>query len=685
MANKEATVVESGVDVVVAETENEAVEIVHSKSKKKKSKAKGKASEPSINLELIVENWVSSLQADLALHAQGLGTTGGSGSVDNGEKNAEFDSGETEIIHDDKLRATAESIVTPLVYLHELIFANCNAAAKERYLKSIFDTLSQLHAVSSVIDAKHPGLKSSSSEDSNGVPIDAGDNTDKHQQSDAHAIVVPVLLDRPYFLQEVDVQTFRGRTSLHIAASIPSIVLVQTLLDHGAATNIREDESGLFADEVLVAAVTRNQTALHEPCPQKEWEPLVTRMREERIADQRAAEKKAKLKAAKLKKMAAKAAKAFKEAEEDARDKQKQQSAAGTEIIATADSSAISQQTTTDIMSLELLVGCAVKVLSQQLQHNNNRLVDSALVSAADSLASAAATIDLKDNEQSNNDHRGDSSDIHTMAATGTAVTLLPSALVDSNVVMEFSSTGESAETISEKQYMDDVHRDDDYGFSTAIWELEITREARLQWQMLEYTDRRLVAAKLRLLAHGRWANQVRPTQHTMELRLFRTNFSKGGRIIWERAITYSAVLSCYCEVIRVWGIVADHDKQSMTIQKIQDSHRKGKTCNVKKTMIPRDWKNSSNSNNSDLRDLDGSQLVYPKLFDEESAKKDASSAQLLKDKAAGTAVDGASTGNDVVATAEFCWYPPAVPSPDSYVLLKVRYLALVYKLRLVS
>jgi hypothetical protein len=71
------------------------------------------------------------------------------------------------------------------------------------------------------------------------------------------------------------------------------------------------------------------------------------------------------------------------------------------------------------------------------------------------------------------------------------------------------------------------------------------------------------VGKKLKLLAKGDWNDHlVRPTKHTT-VKLFRTNFSEGGRIIWEQSIAYSDRMKSYADCIRVWAILADHDPAS--------------------------------------------------------------------------------------------------------------------------
>lgn len=87
-----------------------------------------------------------------------------------------------------------------------------------------------------------------------------------------------------------------------------------------------------------------------------------------------------------------------------------------------------------------------------------------------------------------------------------------------------------------------------------------------------------------------------------------------------------------------------------MAIQRIQESHRKGRTSNSRIDLREYRAKNSK-----PLKDTDGSPVRGPRLFVEE---KVVSSSHIRID-------DVEDEGS------LFMWYPPAVPSADSYVLLK--------------
>lgn len=90
---------------------------------------------------------------------------------------------------------------------------------------------------------------------------------------------------------------------------------------------------------------------------------------------------------------------------------------------------------------------------------------------------------------------------------------------------------------------------------------------------------------------------------------------------------------------------------QSSVIKRIQESHRKGSMCNSRVDLRARDRAKRVEA----LRDEDGSPIREPLLFFEDSVES----------------ASNAKSCNDQDTTSLYLWYPPAVPSPDSYVLLK--------------
>ena len=80
-------------------------------------------------------------------------------------------------------------------------------------------------------------------------------------------------------------------------------------------------------------------------------------------------------------------------------------------------------------------------------------------------------------------------------------------------------------------------------------------------------------------------------------LQLYEARMTKAARILWEKAISYSAKLTgtssipVYCEVIRVWEIVLDHDNLNRRIkyctEQIEKSHLRGVKASMKLPLLP--------------------------------------------------------------------------------------------------
>jgi hypothetical protein len=105
---------------------------------------------------------------------------------------------------------------------------------------------------------------------------------------------------------------------------------------------------------------------------------------------------------------------------------------------------------------------------------------------------------------------------------------------------------------------------------------------------------RQLAAKVIYQLAEGK-----RNTKHLSKqvgneksLRLYEARINRAARILWEKAITYSAKLTgpspipVYSEVIRVWEIVLDHDNLDRSIKQIEKSHRRGSEASLKFTLL---------------------------------------------------------------------------------------------------
>ncbi|KAK3248343.1 hypothetical protein CYMTET_42186 [Cymbomonas tetramitiformis] len=167
-------------------------------------------------------------------------------------------------------------------------------------------------------------------------------------------------------------------------------------------------------------------------------------------------------------------------------------------------------------------------------------------------------------------------------------------------------------------------------------WECEITREARLQWDALDRPLALAVLRKVHELASGRQSS-AKLVATEAGLRLRKSRFSAGGRVVWERAVAFSRRTEGVTEVLRIWAVVADHDRQAAAIRSITESHRKGALCHLKYRLrllpAPRDV------------DGDGTVLALPRR-----------------------AMPANATGEEGEVVE---WYPPAAPGADAYVLLK--------------
>ena len=74
------------------------------------------------------------------------------------------------------------------------------------------------------------------------------------------------------------------------------------------------------------------------------------------------------------------------------------------------------------------------------------------------------------------------------------------------------------------------------------------------------------------------------------KLNLYESKMTRGGRILWEKAIQFSprrtGTQLVYAEVIRVWDVVPDHDSLNRSIRRcveqIESSHRRGSLASVR-------------------------------------------------------------------------------------------------------
>ena len=172
-------------------------------------------------------------------------------------------------------------------------------------------------------------------------------------------------------------------------------------------------------------------------------------------------------------------------------------------------------------------------------------------------------------------------------------------------------------------------------------WECEMSRDAMREWELLESADCARVYKKLHDLASGHWVSNDTDVIDGKN-KIFKTRFSKSGRILWERGVAFSKKLQRYTEVLRIWNVVVDHDAQEDAIKNIQDSHRKGLTCNEG---VRRRVRLSAPV---DQRDADGVKVTLPRVD-----------------------IEAGCAGADAPGVEEVTVVPPVCAGADSYVLLK--------------
>lgn len=171
--------------------------------------------------------------------------------------------------------------------------------------------------------------------------------------------------------------------------------------------------------------------------------------------------------------------------------------------------------------------------------------------------------------------------------------------------ITEFSSDRPKSLTKAEKIKAGKKHVNplDLYGldFDELPWEVEITAKVLKFFKDRKKTpfDIREAAAKtIYRLAEGRRNDHLSKTvSHRESFQLYEARMTKDARILWEKAISYSARLTghsaipVYTEVIRVWEIVLDHDNLTQMIKhftkKIEESHLLGLETSVKYPLVP--------------------------------------------------------------------------------------------------
>lgn len=141
----------------------------------------------------------------------------------------------------------------------------------------------------------------------------------------------------------------------------------------------------------------------------------------------------------------------------------------------------------------------------------------------------------------------------------------------------------------------------DGQDFNDLPWEVEITAKVIKFFKGIKNTPfkvRKAAAETIYRLANGErdYVNLSKLVSHNNKsVQLFEAKMTKAARILWEKAISYSARLTgtacasapVYTEVIRVWEIVLDHDsfheRIKYCIEQIETSHQ----CGFRLPLLP--------------------------------------------------------------------------------------------------
>ena len=157
-----------------------------------------------------------------------------------------------------------------------------------------------------------------------------------------------------------------------------------------------------------------------------------------------------------------------------------------------------------------------------------------------------------------------------------------------------------------------------------ATWEVRCTVDV---WKYLKHPkSARFIAKqakkKLEMLANGEFRPRLcRPIQGVPPgIMLYETNVTDKVRLIWEFAPAFSPNLSrprnisenefrghhVFCEIIRVWSVVIDHDSLDRIKEKIVKSHKKAKSVEGKLSLV-------REGGNDDMAGTDAKSLLQRK------------------------------------------------------------------------
>ena len=136
--------------------------------------------------------------------------------------------------------------------------------------------------------------------------------------------------------------------------------------------------------------------------------------------------------------------------------------------------------------------------------------------------------------------------------------------------------------------------------FDGLPWEVEVTNNVLKFFKSEKehpYTLRLQAARTVYELAEGKRGKKLSKELSSQSSNLFEAKISKGGRIIWQRAVQFSPRRTgehgnpIYAQVIRVWEIVPAHDQLNQTIKycvkQIDLSNERGLHASLDVSLIP--------------------------------------------------------------------------------------------------
>ena len=136
--------------------------------------------------------------------------------------------------------------------------------------------------------------------------------------------------------------------------------------------------------------------------------------------------------------------------------------------------------------------------------------------------------------------------------------------------------------------------------FDDLPWEVEVTNNVLKFFKSEKehpYPLRLRAAKTVYKLAEGKRGVELAKEVSGNTTNLFEAKMSKGGRILWQRAIQFSPRRTgehcnpIYAQVIRIWEIVPDHDQLNHTIKtcvrQIESANKKGLEASLDVKLIP--------------------------------------------------------------------------------------------------